>query len=261
MKASGWASPSDCEVDDMEMRIEREVGSVAEGLKKLLDKYGVTPPPYQMEGNVLKVNGEEMPLFPWREEARFREMKRLCTGGVVGEIVSIRAMRTAEKREGLENILYREIDLCLWLAGKRFKNLFAVVNGACANVILRFEGNATVILEAAATQKDGAEAAERHEVFTDHGMVNDQAIDTQVKQQSLYEFVEGKTAAYTDVDFELYGLKVDEVARVRAAYAALCGRVDGENARAEDAYVRKAVKAVFESSDARKVVSLEEEEV
>lgn len=245
----------------MEMRIEREVGSVAEGLRKLLEKYGVSAPEYALEGNVLTVNGEETPLFPWREEARFQQMKKLLDDGVVGEIVSIRAMRTAEKREGLRGILYRELDLCLWLAERRVKNLFAVVNGGCANVILRFEDNATVILEAAATQRDGAEAAERHEIFTDHGMINDQAIDTQVKQQSVYEFVEGKTAAYTDVDFELYGLKVDDAARVRAAYAALCGRVDGARARAEDACVRRLVEAVFESAEARQVVSLEEENV
>ena len=245
----------------MDMRIEKEVRSLSEGLNKLLTKYGVNPPPYSLEGRMLTIGGEKLPLFPWRNEPRFQEMKKLRLNGVLGNICTIRAMRTAVKSETLREVLYREIDLCLWFADRKLVNVFAVVNGSCANVIMRFDGNADVILEAAATLPEGSEAVERHEIFTDHGVTLDQAIDTLLKQQSLYKFVEGQPAqAITDTDFELYGLNPTEVALTRTVYGALCSQPDFAKAQAEDAYVRKVVDAVFASAETQTVISLEEGE-
>ena len=241
------------------MRIEKEVYSVSEGLSKLLNKYNITPPSYELEGHTLKIADETIPLFPWRNEPRFREMKKLYTNGVIGNLSSIRAMRTTASDNTLADNLYREVDLCIWWAGMKLVNVFAVVNGPCANVIMRFENKADVILEVASTLPDGSEPIERHEFYTDHGLTTDQAIDTLIKQHSLYAFIEGQPArTFTDNDFELYGLAPDQTALVRTAFSALSGEVSVQKAQKDAAYVNQVVDAIMESARTQTVISLEE---
>jgi len=43
-------------------------------------------------------------------------------------------------------------------------------------------------------------------------------VDAQLKQDSIYVFG-AENQKYTDVDFELYGLTIEEIAVVRAAFA------------------------------------------
>ncbi len=241
------------------MSMVKEVKTPEEGLRKLLAKYGVSVPSWTLEGRTLTVENEIIPLFPWRNERRFVEMKRMLTDGTLGAVCSIRAMRTAGRDESLKDILCREVDLAQWWADKPVAQVFAVENGVCANVILRFEGNATCILEAASTLPVGAEPAERHEVTTDHGMCGDQAIDTLVHQQSVYEFVEGKqSAAYTDVDYELYGLAPAQVALTRCAFAALSGGTDAAGARRQAANLNRILDAIERSARTRAVAYPEE---
>ena len=243
------------------MNMQNTLKTPEEGLKKLLEKYGVQAPSFTLGEKTLTVNGVQIPLFPWRFERRFTEMKRMLTDGTLGAVCSIRAMRTAGRDESLQEILYREIDLCQWWADKPVSQVFCVENGQCANLILRFEGNATCILEAASTLSEGAEPAERHEVTTDHGMCGDQAIDTLVHQQSVYEFVEGKPgAAYTDVDFELYGLTPAQVALTRCAFSILSGETDAARARAQDARIRSILSAAAQSAQTRAVAIPRKEE-
>ena len=44
-------------------------------------------------------------------------------------------------------------------------------------------------------------------------------VDSQIPAQSVYLYGESGGEAYTDVDFELYGLEQDEAAAVRCAFA------------------------------------------
>ena len=53
-------------------------------------------------------------------------------------------------------------------------------------------------------------------------MVCDRAVDTQYRQQSVYVLGE-REEAYTDNDFELYGLDERETALVRQAFDVLTG--------------------------------------
>ena len=81
-------------------------------------------------------------------------------------------------------------------------------------------------IEIAATLPEGEKPKDKHEIITRRGIACDVVVDAQLRQESIYVFGE-KNEAFTDVDFECYGLTADEVATVRAAFA--LARDGGEN--------------------------------
>ena len=58
-------------------------------------------------------------------------------------------------------------------------------------------------------------------------------VDAQLKQESVYVFG-SENKKFTDVDFELYGLSIEEAAVVRAAFAVAQKKNDKELAAAAD---------------------------
>lgn len=238
------------------MTKNNEIRSVEDGIAVLTKKYGYSSYDYRLDGNMITMGSKQIPLYPWRWEGRFAEMKKMLWDGSLGHICSIRAMCTAEKSRTLKEILYRELDLCLWWAEMKPVNIFCVMNDICANVIMRFENNADLILEAAATLPDGSESVERHEIFTDHGTVLDQAIDTQLKQPAMITFINGSIPkSYTDTDWDLYGLSSTDCAFVRCAFDVLCGKTDIEDAISRDLTIRSIIDAAFMSSETKSVIS------
>ena len=64
----------------------------------------------------------------------------------------------------------------------------------------------------------GENDIDKHEIISQRGIACDVVVDAQLKQDSIYLFGKEKQA-YTDVDFELYGLSIEQIAIVRAAFA------------------------------------------
>lgn len=242
------------------MKIQKEIHSPKEGLEKLLKKYAVNAGSYSLEKRAIVLNNQRIPLLPWRSERRFIEMKKMLNDGTLGSLSSARAMRTGWRSETLEEILYREIDLCLWITEKRPVTINGVVNGSCANVLMQLEDGSYCQIEAAAQLNDEELRFERHEVITDHGMATDQAIDTQIRQQSIYVFTEEDQTTYTDVDFELYGLNDEEIALVRSAFAVLTDSKTGPQFLKTDRKVRALLKKVYQTTEAEHPAVVEEEE-
>ena len=58
---------------------------------------------------------------------------------------------------------------------------------------------------------------DKHEIISQRGIACDVVVDAQLKQDSIYVFG-AENKKFTDVDFELYGLSIEDIAVVRSAF-------------------------------------------
>ncbi len=190
-----------------------------EKLKMLLEKYDV-PVRAEMKGTeAVRIDGREYPLLPHRFERRFTEMRKLLHDGTTGGISAVRCGYIAPADVPLSALIGRELDLCRFLTGYEIVGVTAFIrDGRAAALIAETDGGAVCPIEAANTLPAGAAPIDKHEVITARGLVCDRVVDTQIPQQSVYLYGE-TNEAYTDVDFELYGLTASEAAAVRCAFA------------------------------------------
>ena len=164
-----------------------------------------------------------VPVFPWRNERRFQELQRILTEGTLESLSMCRwAAMTDGAEMNLAAVLYREFDLVEWVTGSPIIAVQASIQaGRWANVILRLASGVVCGVEVGTTLPPGSAPIDRHELIAQRGVACDRVVDSQVPQNSIYTFTASGSAAYTDTDAELFGLPLDEVNLVRAAYETL----------------------------------------
>ena len=85
------------------------------------------------------------------------------------------------------------------------------------NSIATTEHDIVCTIEISANMASGEIPKDKHEIISQRGIACDVVVDAQLKQDSVYVFG-SENKKYTDVDFELYGLSIEEIAIVRAAF-------------------------------------------
>ena len=93
----------------------------------------------------------------------------------------------------------------------------AMENDIVLNAIASTVDGVVCTLEISATLQKGEAPKDKHEIIAEHGIGCDVVVDAQLKQDSIYVFG-AENKKFTDVDFELYGLSVEDVAVVRTAF-------------------------------------------
>ena len=193
------------------------------------------------------INGKEIPTLSHRSERRFIELKNICQNGTLFGISVMRVARIVDKKADLNEALYRELDLCQWILGKKIKSVMAMKNGNVLNVIAKCEDDIVCTIEISATLGKGVKPIDKHEIISQRGIACDVVVDAQLKQDSIY-LIGKNEKKFTDVDFELYGLSIDEIAVVRAAFSVAQNKNADEMISA-DKEIRGLVKAVNVSCD------------
>ncbi len=189
-------------------------------LDLLVDKYSVDKKVVLKDSNTVCVDNTEYPLLPWRSERRFIEMKSLVDCGDINGISVMRTLRITNRGTDLVKELYREFDIAQFMLSTKIVEVFAIGDEQHAiNVIAKTEAGYICTFEMAASLSEDAEIIDKHEIIAISGVACDRAVDTQVPQKSLYVYGASATPeAYMDVDFELYGLTLDQCAVVRSAF-------------------------------------------
>jgi len=204
-----------------------DVEGMNAALRRLCDKYGVAvdgrlvADAEQVVGVRLETAGSAVPLLPWRVERRFAELKKIIDSRTLEHVSTLRfaVMRSGAR---LEHLVYREFDLCEWMAGSPIRKTFASVAGdKVANVIVTFANGMSASVECSAALPEGAAEIDRHEIIARRGVACDRVVDTQVPQASIYAVTAEGTKTYTDTDAELFGFSDAEIWTVRAAFAVL----------------------------------------
>ena len=201
-------------------------------LIELLKKYSVSPPgmwclipmnesSYLMDA--VKIDETVIPLFPWRYERRFVELRNMVQEQTVGRPLMCR-FSALVGRDGpsLSALLCRELDLLEWITGMKINDVLFVSHSQwCTDGIVHLEGGPICSIEIGRTLPLGTPKQGRHELITNRGIACDLVVDTQVAQSSVYGFTDQESFQFTDVDNELFGLNAEEAAVVRSAFDVL----------------------------------------
>mgnify|MGYP000921599578 FL=1 len=246
-------------------------------LAGLLDKYSVQPPgPWRLltapeptaAGTLTLLSGVALtdaslpehvvPLQAWRCERRFVELKRIVDERTIDPVVMARfACLVHGTTADLAAVLYRELDLAEWILGAPLQTVSAhMAGGRQANLMVRLASGVLCGIEAGTSLPAGSPCQDRHELIARRGVACDRVVDTQVAQSSIYVF--GPQAQqFTDVDAELFGLSIDEVALVRSAYEVLARPELAPAARQQHARLRRLVETALASDRSRKRLTVE----
>ena len=189
-----------------------------EKLDFLLEKYSVEAQVTLKDEKTAVIGGTAYPLLAHRSERRFLELKNIVCGGTLVGISVMRVARIVAKTADIFAELYRELDLCQYILQRKLKSITVMENGNVMNAIATTEDGVVCTLEISATLREGEPAKDKHEIISQRGIACDVVVDAQLKQDSIYVFGQDNKK-YTDVDFELYGLSIEEIAVVRAAFA------------------------------------------
>lgn len=188
-----------------------------EKLEFLLDKYSVETKAVLKDCKTAVIDGVETPVLSHRLERRFIELKNIARDGTLEGISVMRVARIVEKDKNIFEELYRELDICQFVLGKKIVGITAMQNDNTLNVIATAEGGVVCTLEISATLSKGEPAKDKHEIIAQRGTACDVVVDAQLKQDSIYVFGDDNKK-FTDVDYELYGLSLEDIAIVRFAF-------------------------------------------
>lgn len=186
----------------------------------LLDKYSVGTPAVLTDRQTVTVEGQALPILSHRFERRFIELRNMAQNGTLTGISVMRTARIVAAGSDLYEALFRELDLCQFILCRAIVSMMVMENGPVLNAIATTADGVVCTLELAATLQAGEEPKDKHEIIAQHGIACDVVVDAQLKQDSVYVFGAQGNHKYTDVDFELYGLSIEDIAVVRGAFAA-----------------------------------------
>ncbi len=189
-----------------------------EKLDFLLEKYSVNKKAVLKDTDTVVIDGKELPLMAYKSERRFLELKNMVANGTLSGISVMRVARIVEKGTDLYTTLGRELDICQYVLNRKIRSVMAMENDIVLNAIATTDDGVVCTLEISATLEKGEPAKDKHEIIAEHGIGCDVVVDAQLKQDSIYVFG-AENKKFTDVDFELYGLSVENVAVVRTAFA------------------------------------------
>ena len=188
-----------------------------EKLNFLLEKYSVDVKAELKDEKTVVINGVEVPLLSHRNERRFLEQKNIVTGGTLQGVSVMRVARIIEKGSDIYEALYHELDICRYVLGRKLVSIMVMQNDNVLNAISTCEDGVVCTIEISATLAKGEVPKDKHEIIAQRGTCCDVVVDAQLKQDSIYIFGE-ENQKFTDVDFELFGLSIEQVAIVRAAF-------------------------------------------
>ena len=188
-----------------------------EKLEFLLDKYSVETKAQFKDCKTAVIDGVDTPILSHRQERRFIELKNIVQGGTLQGISVMRVARIVEKGTDIFAELYREFDICEYVLGRKIIAVTAMQNDNTLNVIATAQDQIVCTIEISATLAKGEIAKDKHEIISQRGIACDVVVDAQLKQDSIYVFG-AENKKYTDVDFELYGLSLEDIAVIRSAF-------------------------------------------
>jgi len=246
---------------------KKDISGMNGALENLVDKYGLKnygvfapAPDGAAVGTVLKTNSgkrETFKLLPWRAERRFTELKNIAKNKTLEGVSTLRFYAISSKSAfSLEQLLYREFDLCEYLGGAEIRSLFAVFNGKnAANVIVKLKNGVSGSVECSVMLPYGAGEIDRHEIIARRGVASDRAVDTQIPQSSIYAFTGKGEKRFTDTDSELFGFAPQAVNLVRAAFAVLSDPKTGKTWNKQHEKLLRITAAAKESDKTQKPIS------
>ena len=246
------------------MNTIHKISTPLEGLRYLAGRYDVAVPAdakIQKDGlfSTLTAGGKTIALLPWRSERKFVELKNLTIDGTLKDISVLRSCHIDYDGTDMKKLLCRELDLAEWIFDAKLEYIFTMKNGKAANTVARLRNGIVCTLETAATLAPEAQTLDKHEIIASKGVALDKVVDTQIQQNSVYLYTDQpEPDAFTDTDFELYGLNAEDVALVRCALEALKDPAAAEKMNAQAARLEQLAELALRSAETGRKLIVED---
>ena len=141
----------------------------------LLEKYSVATKAVLKNEKTVVIDGIELPVLAHRSERRFIELKNIVQNGTLVGISVMRTARIIEKKADIFEALYRELDICQYILGRKIKAITVMENGNVLNAIATAEDDIVCTIEISATLKKGEIAKDKHEIISQRGIAGERA--------------------------------------------------------------------------------------
>ena len=193
----------------------------------------------------------KIPLFPWRQNMRLRNMQKEVANGSIYDISVIKCECTEQKCFSVSALAMREFEICEWLLNDTVISVFAQTdNKNVFHVIGRMKSGVRCSIDITNGLNIGTRETNRHEIISSVGELCDLPVGMQYASEDTYVF-RGDCAVpqfYTEVIIENELYTREEAQLIRDALTLVCD----EGARAERikrfAYLENVVKWAEKSS-------------
>ncbi len=228
--------------------IEEGVASVLEVYRYKIDKtWKYVPATGDDLCDRVIIDGEEYPFFWWRSDLQIGPMTAMAPER---KPCSMKLNRTCPVSEGLDRLLYRELDSAEQMLGSSISKVMCFTNKNALNMLATMENERVAIFELAAALNDETNEQGRHTYWGQEGMASDKVVSQKVPSEALYLFTDDQPQAqtYNDIFIYMYGLSRVDATKAAAIVEILLGRMDVSTWKEKDAHFRRCIAAAKESA-------------
>jgi len=239
--------------------------TVEDGVRAALSVYSCTPSvswEYRPAApgeycDTLVLDGVSYPLFWWRTDTQIVQLRDLAPER---NLCSMKLNRTCAKSEGLDRLLYRELDIAQLMLGAPVESLMCFRRENSMNMLATMENRRVAVFELAAVLHDGTPEQGRHIYWGTDGMASDKVVSQKIPSEAVYLFTEDseKPETFNDIFLYMYGLNKTEAVKAAAIAEILMGRTDISSWPELDASYRRCIAAAAESARSVRRVRIEE---
>jgi hypothetical protein len=239
--------------------------TVEDGVRNVLEIYECSPScnwAYRRAGeedftDALSLDGKDYPLFWWRTDTQIAGLYEMAPSR---QPCSMKLNRSCSRREGLEKLTYREIDIAQHVLHSELRSVMCFEAGEARNILGTMENETVAVFELAASMHEDAEEQGRHTFWGKNGMASDRVVSQKTASEAIYLFTEAdpKPETYNDLFLYMYGLSKPDVIRACAIAEVLMGRTDPAAWLRADAQIRKVLQAVHRSAESGARITVKE---
>jgi hypothetical protein len=206
---------------------------------------------FQAEARGKPVEAErylDVPLFYWRSKRRYLELRSVLHKGIVKRPAGMRIKHFCAGGS-LAALCVRQMDLLEFILQDEITTVFSSLDlkNQYGNMLLSTANGVKASVELGVLP-NVAESIELHEIICETGVVSDQVVDTQVEHYPIYVFGKDKREVYQDLDYELYGIEIDDGERIRYILAVLADSSQIGILQRQHAHYLKLRQAIDESN-------------
>ena len=169
---------------------------------------------FSINGNYADIDSDSYRLMPWRYDRNMNSLHYLSVEAKsLDKLCSYKATVVESKDADINEILYREFDLCQWLTDDKIVSIYALSNTDKAlSLILKTSKDILCSINLATTLSDETTPIIKHEITGKEGMISDRCINEHIPSKDIYVFENTKKDPTTYIDIDLYvtGLSPEE---------------------------------------------------
>lgn len=228
--------------------IEEGVASVIKMYRYSIDKEWRHLP--AGEGDLydkLILDGTEYPFFWWRCDTQIATLIQMAPER---KPCSFKLNRSCRKSEGLDRLLYRELDIAEQVLGSPIAKVTCYRNDPALNMIATTEKEQVAIFELAAVLNEDTVEQGRHTLWGSDGMASDRVVSQKIASEAVYLFTEDEKEpeTYNDIFNYMYGLSKTDATKAAAIIEILLGNIDPCEWKALDPHYRRCMAAAKDSA-------------